>query len=1196
MSKNNWTIAVDRGGTFTDIVAISGKGEIHTHKVLSQSQNYDNAIVFGIQEICDLLSVENIERIHIGTTVATNALLERTGEKVCFVTTCGFEDILDIGYQDRKNLFALNVQKPQSIHSSSIGIKERICANGSVITAIDVEDTTHKLQKIKREGITSIAIALMNSWCNSSHERKVAEIAKGMGFTNIHSSHELCPIIKLVMRGQTTVINAYLHPKLKEHIDFLLANFHDTTLRFMQSSGGVTSADCFWGKDAVLSGPAGGIVAVQNIMQNFPQQKAISFDMGGTSTDVSRFDGNINKIFETQIADIPFHADMLNIKTIASGGGSVLKFDGIKLSVGPESAGAFPGPACYGYGGPLTVTDANLHLGRILPQYFPKVFGKGNNEPLREKVTLFTELSTQVKTDLGKDYSSYELAQGFIDIINQNMCNAIKEISIAEGFALSEYSLVAFGGAGGQHVCSVAQILGIKQIVIHPTSSVFSAYGIGVAEHVETKAKSILLAFNRENFAHLKQRFAALQQQLSLQDKVQRYLDLRVCGTDYSLTVPYNEDNYQQTYDDFQQLYKKNHPQQLGEDQPLEMVNIRIAASNATNSFREKSHDIRLREIDRSSAAIPHHSVFYQTSHIDVGVFLRSALQPGDYLYGPAIIVDDHNTIFVTPEFKASINEYNYLVLQAQSTRQQTLKEGKDPVLLEVFNNAFTHIARQMGFDLINTAHSTNIKERLDFSCAIFDSKGNLVANAPHIPVHLGAMSETVKDLIHTHKKDLHEHDCYVSNDPFHGGSHLPDITVISPFFANGKVQFFVACRGHHADIGGITPGSMPPFSKTIEEEGIVLRNFRLVSRGTANFAELVASLVESPYPARNINERVSDLRAQIAANKRGLSELANLIAHYSLDTVRLYTSYIQENACFATQKLICHLLKGHSTAVFSFRDYLENGACINVKITLTSKNNGYAYIDFTGTSPQDSGNLNAPVAVVKSAILYVLRTLIEEQIPLNSGCLQPLEITIPAKSILNPQPGAAVVGGNVETSQRIVDVLFGALQAVAASQGTMNNLTFGKDGEDGFGYYETICGGTGAGANFHGTNAIHSHMTNTRITDPEVLEFRYPQVRLESFSIRKNSGGKGKFNGGNGVIRRLRFLENCKVSILSERRSIPPYGLQGGEDGMCGKNTITYCDGREQTLPSKITLEVQQQEIISIYTPGGGGFGDLFE
>ncbi|BBM81887.1 hydantoinase B/oxoprolinase family protein [Candidatus Uabimicrobium amorphum] len=1193
MSKNNWTIAVDRGGTFTDIVAISQKGEIHTHKVLSRSKNYHNAIVFGIHEICASFSIENVARIHIGTTVATNALLERTGEKVCFVTTCGFKDILNIGYQDRKNLFALNVQKPDPIHLRSIGIKERIAANGRVITPIDIDDTTQKLRKIKNEGFTSLAIALMNSWCYSAHEQKVAEIAQEMGFTNVHASYHLCPLIKLVMRGQTTVINAYLHPKLKEHIDFLLANFHDTTLRFMQSSGGVTRADSFWGKDAILSGPAGGIVAVQNIMQNFPKQKAISFDMGGTSTDVSRFDGNINKIFETQIADIPFHSDMLNIKTIASGGGSILKFDGTKLSVGPESAGASPGPSCYGYGGPLTITDANLHLGRILPEYFPRVFGQSNSEPLQENAHLFTKLATQIKTDLGKSYSSHELAQGFIDIINQNMCNAIKEISIAEGFALDDYTLVSFGGAGGQHVCCIAQILGIKQIVVHPTASVFSAYGIAVSDHVETKAKSVLLPFNQKTCAIVDQHFSELEKQLSVRDEITRYLDLRVCGTDYSTTVLYIDNNYQKTYDDFVQKYQKNHQRQLAQNEQLEIVNVRIEASSRSNAFREKKHPVHTREVQRSSAATAHHQVFYQTSFIDVAVFLRSTLQPGDFLHGPAMIVDDHNTIFVTPEFKAVINEYNYLILQVQNVPQKAIKTEKDPVLLEVFNNAFTHIARQMGFDLINTAHSTNIKERLDFSCAIFDKQGNLVANAPHIPVHLGAMSETVKDLIHTHKQNLCPNDCYVSNDPFHGGSHLPDITVISPFFDGDEVQFFVACRGHHADIGGITPGSMPPFSQKIEEEGIVLRNFCLVSDGTTNFSQLTKILSQKPYPARNINERISDLQAQIAANRRGLRELDNLVTLYSLETVKLYTSYIQENACMATQKLIGYLLKDRSNALFSFRDYLENGACICVKITLSATNKGHAHIDFSGTSPQDSGNLNAPLAVVKSAILYVLRALIEEDIPLNSGCLKPLTITVPEKSILNPQPGAAVVGGNVETSQRIVDVLLGALQVVAASQGTMNNLTFGKDGEDGFGYYETICGGTGAGNNFHGANAIHSHMTNTRITDPEVLEFRYPQVRLESFSIRKNSGGKGKFNGGDGVIRRLRFLEACKVSILSERRSIPPYGLQGGSDGMCGKNTITNIDGREQTLPSKITLDIQQQEIISIYTPGGGGFGE---
>ncbi|WP_372370270.1 hydantoinase B/oxoprolinase family protein [Candidatus Uabimicrobium sp. HlEnr_7] len=1190
MNKNDWAIAVDRGGTFTDIIAISQNGEMHTLKILSQSKDYQDAIVFGIEKICALFSIDNINRIHIGTTVATNALLERDGEDVCFVTTHGFEDTLQIGYQDRQNLFALDIKKPAPLHSCTLGVKERVAADGSIISSIDIASTTQELQKIHSKGIESLAIVLMNSWRNDLHEKKIEQIAKHIGFTNIHCSYKLCPLIKLVMRGQTTTINAYLHPKLQNHIDFLLKSFPNIPTQFMQSSGGVTSAPLFWGKDAILSGPAGGIIAVKKIMSVLKNNKAISFDMGGTSTDVARFDGYVHKIFETQITGIPFHADMLDIKTIAAGGGSILKFSGTRLSVGPESAGAQPGPACYGYDGPLTITDANLHLGRILPQYFPCVFGKDNKQPLQEGIVneLFSKLAQEVQTE--KDFSSHLLAQGFIDIANENMCNAIKEISIAEGFALTNYSLVCFGGAGGQHVCSIAQILGIKQIIIHPTASVLSAYGIAVAENKESAAKSLLLDFDHDSFSSLPQYFKSLEDSLSYNADIFHYLDVRITGTDYCTTIPYLP--YKEAYNYFKKSYLKKYGYALEQDQQLEIVNIRVEVRKSNDHFQEQKYPVIIQQVSSDLATIKDHSLFYKTSILKVDVFLREQLTPGNYLYGPAMIIDKNNTIFVAPGFKASINEYNYLILELQIVEKKIISTEKDPVLLEVFNNAFTHIARQMGFDLVNTAHSTNIKERLDFSCAIFDTKGNLVANAPHIPVHLGAMSETVKDLIANHQKDLQPKDVYVSNDPFHGGSHLPDITVISPFFDdNARLQFFVACRGHHADIGGITPGSMPPFSKTIEEEGVTIRNFKLVDGGVSKIAELCIFLQQGPYPARNVKERCSDLRAQIVANNRGISELSSLIANYTLDVVQKYTTYIQENACSATKKLINKLLQNRSEASYLFHDYLENGACISVKIDL--QNNGYAHIDFTGTSSQDSGNLNAPQAVVKSAVLYVLRTLIDEDIPLNSGCLQPLKITIPSNSILNPQPGAAVVGGNVETSQRIVDVLFGALQVVAASQGTMNNFTFGQDGENNFGYYETICGGTGAGQNFCGTDAVHSHMTNTRITDPEILEFRYPQVRLESFSIRKNSGGQGKFHGGNGVIRRLRFLQPCKVSILSERRSIPPYGLAGGNDGLCGKNTITYTDNREQTLPSKITLDVKKQEIISIYTPGGGGFGE---
>ncbi|MFB0516872.1 MAG: hydantoinase B/oxoprolinase family protein, partial [Candidatus Neomarinimicrobiota bacterium] len=933
-------------------------------------------------------------------------------------------------------------------------------------------------------------------------------------------------------------------------------------------------------------------------------QESIGFDMGGTSTDVSRFDGRFEKIFEIKTAGVQFQASSLHVNTVAAGGGSLLWFDGQKLRVGPESAGANPGPACYGRGGPLALTDANLLLGRIFPTYFPRTFGPNQDQPLDTEIVQrkFTNLARDLNRKLGIALSPTDVALGFVKIANETMAKPIKEISVARGFDVRTHALVCFGGAAAQHACALARILGLRKIIIHPLAGLLSAYGIAVADHLRYAAQSVVKTFSLKLCRALEERFQVLTGPLVQELRgrgiaqsnidVQRFLDLRPLGTDTYLSIPFI--NYEDVVPTFLEAYNR-HFGFKPSGVPLELVNIRVEVLGRGGVFRETKK--RKQPGRGAPAPVETANVIFENLPTATPVYRREDL-PIDYqLEGPAVVVEDYSTVLIEPGFTATVNPYGHLVLEQQATRVERVSTRRDPVMLEVFNNLFMSVAEQMGTTLANTAHSINIKERLDFSCAIFDSEGNLVANAPHIPVHLGAMSESVKAIIQANRGRMRPCNVYVTNNPHRGGSHLPDVTVITPVFGpDGAIIFFTASRGHHADIGGITPGSMPPFATSIQEEGVVIDNFLLVSNGVFREDELRQTLLAGSHPARNLEERVSDLRAQIAANNRGLQELQRLEDKYSLETVQAYMGHIRDNAAEAMREALGKFLNRRRRFDSTFEDYLDDGSRIRVRLTIESGSDPphthRAIIDFTGTEAQLPGSLNAPVAVTKAAVLYVFRTLIDEDIPLNSGCLAPIEIRIPEGCLLNPSADAAVVGGNVETSQRVVDVLLGALGIAAASQGTMNNFLFGRADDQGKQYYETIAGGSGAVDGHDGASAVQVHMTNTRITDPEVLEQRFPEIRVERFALRRRSGGQGRFRGGDGVVREIHFLESRKVSILSERRAYPPYGLAGGQPGVKGKNILVRSDGTREVLGGKVERVIQAGERIIIKTPGGGGFG----
>ncbi|MCH7956633.1 MAG: hydantoinase B/oxoprolinase family protein [Proteobacteria bacterium] len=1198
--RAGWQFCIDRGGTFTDVVGRRPDGTVVTHKLLSENPGrYEDAALQGIRDLLRLapdepIPADAIESVKMGTTVATNALLERKGEATVLVITKGFGDALRIGYQNRPQLFARHIVLPEMVYERVIEVDERVGAWGEVLKAPDFEAAREALQAAYDSGIRSAAIVFMHAYRFGDHERAVAELARRIGFTQVSASHEVSPLMKLVSRGDTAVVDAYLSPILRRYVDGIASALGDTRIMFMQSNGGLTDARLFQGKDSILSGPAGGVVGMARTAAMAGFTQVIGFDMGGTSTDVSHYDGTFERAFETLVGGVRLRAPMMHIHTVAAGGGSILHFDGARMRVGPDSAGANPGPACYRRGGPLTVTDCNVMLGKIQPRFFPRVFGPDADKPLDDaEVHLrFDALAREITAATGDERSPEEVAEGFLRIAVENMTNAIKHISVQRGYDVTEYTLNCFGGAGGQHACMVADALTMNRVFIHPYAGVLSAYGMGLADVRAMRQRSVEARLEAGLTAELAAQLATLEAdaRAEVHDQgvnsdhiaVLRKVHLRYDGTDTALVVDFAERARMVA------AFTEAHRRRFGFVMPgrghvVELVSVE--AIGTTDSVE----DAEIAPIPGVAALKPLDVVRMYSGGVRhrTPVFNREALLPGDRIDGPAIIAEANATTVVEPGWMAQLNRHGHLILTRSRPRPTQVAVGTDvdPVMLEIFSNLFMAIAEQMGATLSNTALSVNIKERLDFSCAVFDREGNLVANAPHIPVHLGSMGESVQTVMREGAGAIKPGNVYVSNAPYNGGTHLPDVTVVTPVFdeADEEILFFVASRGHHADIGGITPGSMPPDSRTVEEEGVLIDNVLLVEQGRFREAEMLELLASGPWPARNPHQNIADLSAQIAANEKGVQELHRMVGHFGLDVVRAYMGHVQDNAAESVRRVIDGLTGG------AFAYEMDDGAVIEVRITI-DKGARRAVIDFTGTSEQRPSNFNAPFAVCRSAVLYVFRTLVDDDIPLNAGCLKPLDIIVPEGCMLNPRYPAAVVAGNVETSQAVVDALYGALGVMAAAQGTMNNFTFGNDKHQ---YYETVCGGSGAGPDFDGTDAVHTHMTNTRLTDPEVLEWRYP-VRVEDFSIRRGSGGRGRHKGGDGVVRRIRFLEPMTVAIVSGHRRIRPYGMAGGGAGAVGHNRIEPADPGAPTVELGGTdkTEAGAGDVFVIETPGGGGYG----
>jgi 5-oxoprolinase (ATP-hydrolysing) len=1198
MTSPRWQFWIDRGGTFTDIVGRRPDGTLVTAKLLSENpEQYRDAAVEGIRRLLGLASgapitPEQVECVKMGTTVATNALLERKGDRTLLVTTRGFRDALRIAYQARPKLFERHIVLPELLYERVIEAEERVGAHGDVLQPLDEAHLRERLWAAHDAGLRSVAIVFMHGYRFTAHEQAAARLAREIGFTQVSASHEVSPLMKLVSRGDTTVVDAYLSPILRRYVDQVAQQMPGVRLFFMQSSGGLTEAHRFQGKDAILSGPAGGIVGMVRTAVAGGHDKVIGFDMGGTSTDVSHYAGEFERAFETQVAGVRMRAPMMSIHTVAAGGGSILQFDGARLRVGPESAGANPGPASYRRGGPLAVTDANVMLGKIQPAHFPKVFGPQADAALdREAVVAkFEAMAAEVRAKTGRDASAESLAEGFLQIAVQNMANAIKRISVARGYDVTQYTLQCFGGAGGQHACLVADALGMGRVFVHPLAGVLSAYGMGLADQIAMREASVELPLDEAGLAAAAQRLAELGEAARAEvadqgvprDAVElrQRVHIRYQGTDTALVVACGA--LADIRHDFEVAYR----QRFAFLMPDRLLVIEAVSVEAVGAGER--HDVAADD----SAAPAHRPAADATVRmhagrwLDAALYVRESLTPGATIDGPAIIAEKNATTVVEPGWQAMLTGAGPIELARVQPRatQHAIGTDADPVMLEVFNNLFMNIAEQMGLRLQNTAYSVNIKERLDFSCALFDADGQLIANAPHMPVHLGSMSESIKTVI-ARNPAMQPGDVYVLNDPYHGGTHLPDVTVVTPVYlddADAKPNFYVASRGHHADIGGSTPGSMPPFSKTIEEEGVLFDNFLLVRGGTLREAELTAQLRSGPYPARNPQQTIADLRAQIAANEKGVQELKAMVAQFGRATVAAYMTHVQDNAEESVRRVITALKDGQFTLA------LDNGAQIAVKVTVDAKARG-ATIDFSGTSAQLPNNFNAPKSVTMAAVLYVFRTLVDDEIPLNAGCLKPLTVIVPEGCMLNPRPPAAVVAGNVETSTCVTNALYGALGVMAAGQCTMNNFTFGNETHQ---YYETISGGSGAGPGFAGTSVVQTHMTNSRLTDPEVLEFRFP-VRLESYAIRKGSGGAGKWPGGDGGVRRVRFLERMTASILSNGRKVPAFGGDGGASGALGINRVERRDGRIELLDHIGSVAMEPGDLFVIETPGGGGWGE---
>ena len=1209
-----WDFWIDRGGTFTDIVGRDPDGRLHPHKLLSENpEAWRDAAVQGIRDLLGVKPGEpvpsrRIGAVKMGTTVATNALLERKGERTALLITRGFGDALAIGYQARPDIFAKQIIKPELLYSRVIEIGERVLADGSIEAQADENEIIAALAILKADGFDSVAIVFLHSWKYPAHEKLAARLARQAGFSQISVSHEVSPLVKLVGRGDTTIVDAYLSPILSRYVEQVSSEIgmagsssrpgeaRAPQLMFMMSSGGLTAAHLFQGKDAILSGPAGGVVGAVETARIAGFDKIIGFDMGGTSTDVCHYDGELERAFETEVAGVRMRAPMMRIHTVAAGGGSILHFSDGRFQAGPDSAGANPGPACYRRGGPLAVTDANVMVGKLRPEYFPAIFGPSRDRKLDAKIV--AEKFARLATITGS--SPQMIAEGFLRVAVENMANAIKKISVTRGYDVTTYVLNCFGGAGGQHACAVADALGMHTVLLHPFSGILSAYGMGLASIRAHRSRAIVQPLAEAAGMQLKQGIEELRLETESELRAQGVSDsqtstfvrihVRYDGTDTPIAVPHGP------VKQMRQIFEASHRRQFGfsfagKDLIVEAVEVESVGGGASIKEPQSVLDIR------PAIASRHVKIFTGGKWRKAAVCLRSALHPGNTLKGPALIIEPHQTIVVEPQWQAAINAPGHVVLTRISAKRRmaaigTGKTGKgaDPVMLEVFNNLFMSIAEQMGVTLQNTAYSVNIKERLDFSCAVFSADGSLIANAPHMPVHLGSMDRSVETVIDKNKGHIHPGDVFVLNAPYNGGTHLPDLTVVTPVFALGsqsKILFWVAARGHHADIGGMAPGSATPRATHVDEEGVLIDNFRLVDKGIIREAEMLGLLTRHAWPARNPAQNMADLRAQIAANEKGVLELRKMVAHFGLPTVKAYMQHVQDNA----EESVRRVIEALSDCQAQYAT--DTGQVIRVKITV-DKAKREATVDFTGTSPVEKNNFNAPEPVTRAAVLYVFRLMVEGHIPMNAGCLKPIRIIIPDGCMLRPQWPAAVVAGNTETSQHVTNCLLQALGAMANAQGTMNNLTYGNAR---YQNYETICSGAPAGQmndgrGFDGADAVHTHMTNTRMTDPEILEMRFPVV-LEEFSIRRGSGGKGRFKGGDGTRRVIRFLEAMDCAILSSHRKRQPSGLAGGGNGETGKTQIRRLDGTLQELNHADQTTLAAGEAVIVITPTGGGYGE---
>ncbi len=1207
-----WQFWIDRGGTFTDIVGCAPDGGLHTEKLLSENPSqYPDAAVEGVRRMLGLaadepITPERVACVKMGTTVATNALLERKGERIALIITRGFRDALRIATQARPRLFDRHIVLPEMLYERVIEAHERIGAGGDTVEPLDESALALQLQAAFEAGLRSCAIVFLHGFRHVRHELAAEGVARRIGFTQISVSHRVSPLMKLVPRGDTTVVDAYLSPILRRYVDRVAERMPGVPLYFMQSSGGLARAHRFQGKDAILSGPAGGIVGMARTAQAAGHAKLIGFDMGGTSTDVSHFAGEYERAFDTAVGGVRVRAPMMSIHSIAAGGGSIIRFDGARLRVGPESAGANPGPACYRRSGPLTITDANVLLGRIQPRYFPRVFGPQANESLDGDIVArgFAALAEQMSAATGNPIDAVEIAAGALRIATASMANAVKRISVMRGYDVSAYTLQCFGGAGGQHACQVADALGMTRVFIHPLAGVLSAYGMGLADQSALRAAAVELALDESGVREARSRAGLLEDEAAAELREQTlgsaaaeprtvfHVHIRYEGTDTALAceLPMRSTPREAVAairGSFEHLYRRRFaflmPQLV-----LVIESVSVECILAGADAREAG---RPRDMTTAGAgAVATIRMYCIEDEESAGwrearLFRSEGLPAGVNIEGPAVLAERNATTVIEPGWQAVGLEGGCVELKRVRPREvrHAAGTGVDPVRLELFNNVFMNIAEQMGLRLQSTAYSVNIKERLDFSCAVFDADGSLIANAPHMPVHLGSMSESIRTVIDRNPQ-MQRGDVYVLNDPYHGGTHLPDVTVVTPVHlddGDASPGFFVASRGHHADIGGTTPGSMPPFSTSIAEEGVLIDNFKLIERGTIREAALRHLLGAGAHPSRNPAQNLADLRAQVAANEKGALELKSAVAEHGRDTVIAYMRHVQDNAEESVRRVITALRDGEFTLP------LDNGARIRVSVSVDARQRG-ACIDFSGTSAQQANNFNAPRAITAAAVLYVFRTLVDDDIPLNAGCLKPLRVMLPEGCMLNPRFPAAVVAGNVETSTCVTNALLGALGVMAASQCTMNNFTFGNARLQ---YYETIAGGSGAGPEFAGTSVVQTHMTNSRLTDPEVLEFRFP-VRVESFEIRAGTGGAGRWRGGDGAIRRIRFLEPMTASILSNGRLHGAFGLQGGEPGAVGENWVERADGRVERLGHLAQVDMQAGDAFVVCSPGGGGYG----